>query len=126
MKRSGGIIIWLLAFVMIIASVPTVSAQEGKKSLSEEDYAQAEKFLRQHTGSLVFGTTVSPNWMGEDLFWYRNNIPEGYEFILVDMKKEKRSRAFDHQKLCPGPILRSRGNLRTIQTAISGYRVFRG
>ena len=99
MKKSGEIIIWLLALVMILASVPTASAQEGKKALSEEDYAQAEKFLRQHTGSLVFGTTVSPNWMGGDLFWYRNNIPEGYEFILVDMKKKKRSRAFDHQKL---------------------------
>jgi dipeptidyl-peptidase-4 len=99
MKKSDGIIIWLLTFVMILAAVPTASAQERTKSLSEEDYAQAEKFLRQHTGSLVFGATVSPHWMGENLFWYRNSIPEGYEYVLVDMKKKKRSQAFDHQKL---------------------------
>ncbi|MCJ7581548.1 MAG: DPP IV N-terminal domain-containing protein, partial [Candidatus Aminicenantes bacterium] len=99
MKKSNGIIIWLLTLVMILSAVPTASAQERTKSLSEEDYAQAEKFLRQHTDSLVFGATVSPDWMGENLFWYRNNIPEGYEYVLVDMKKKKRSQAFDHQKL---------------------------
>ncbi|NOR14315.1 MAG: prolyl oligopeptidase family serine peptidase [Candidatus Aminicenantes bacterium] len=82
-----------------MASVSIASAPEDKEVLSEEDYAQAEKFLRQHTRSLVFGATVSPNWMGGNVFWYRNNIPEGHEFVFVDMKKKKRSRAFDHQKL---------------------------
>ena len=99
MKKSNGMIMWLLTLVIILAAVPTASAQERTTSLSEEDYAQAEKFLRQHTGSLVFGATVSPDWMGENLFWYRNSIPEGYEYVLVDLKKKKRSRAFDHRKL---------------------------
>ncbi len=99
MKKSGNVIIWLLSSVIILASVSLASAHEDREALSEEDYAQAEKFLRKHTGSLVFGATVSPNWMGGNVFWYRNNIPEGHEFVFVDKKKKTRSRAFNHQKL---------------------------
>lgn len=36
------------------------SAEQSKRILTAEDYAHAEKFLRQHTGPLVFGASVSP------------------------------------------------------------------
>ena len=73
--------------------------QQAKKTVTAEDYANAEKFLRQYTNPLVFGASVRPTWINENSFWYRNNIPEGNEFILVDTKKKQRKRAFDHKKL---------------------------
>lgn len=76
-----------------------LAGQAEKKVLTAEDYARAEKFLSRYTEPLVCGGSVQPHWINEDSFWYRNNIPEGYEFILVDIKNKKRNRAFDHRKL---------------------------
>jgi dipeptidyl-peptidase-4 len=83
-----------LAFFNLSSANP-----QEKRILTIEDYAHAEKFLRQHTDSLVFGANVRPTWIDENAFWYRNDIPEGYEFVLVDAKKKQRNRAFDHEKL---------------------------
>ncbi|MFW6160867.1 MAG: DPP IV N-terminal domain-containing protein, partial [Acidobacteriota bacterium] len=87
---------WLLVFLW--ANFTSV-AQTERKILTAEDYARAEKFLSQYTEPLVFGGSVQPNWIDENCFWHRNNILEGYEFILVDIEKKQRKRAFDHQKL---------------------------
>jgi len=78
---------------------PASADPPPKRVLTEEDYARAEKFLRQHTDPLVFRAGVRPEWIDEDSFWYRNHIPEGYEFVVVDARKKQRRRAFDHEKL---------------------------
>jgi dipeptidyl-peptidase-4 len=90
-----------LSCVVLFLTIFTLAAAQPqeKRVLTAEDYARAEKFLRQHTDPLVFGANVRPNWIEEDLFWYRNDIPEGYEFVLVDAGKKQRKRAFDHEKL---------------------------
>jgi dipeptidyl aminopeptidase/acylaminoacyl peptidase len=86
--------------MLVLAVFSPISAnQQTKQVLTDEDYAHAEKFLRQHTNSLVFGTSIRPNWIDENSFWYRKDIPEGNEFVLVDAKKKQRKRAFDHEKL---------------------------
>jgi dipeptidyl-peptidase-4 len=73
--------------------------QQGKLVLTEEDYLRAEKFLSFHTDPLVYGGSVRPTWIDENTFWYRNTIPEGNEFVLVDVETKTRKRAFDHKKL---------------------------
>jgi dipeptidyl-peptidase-4 len=97
LKRFGEFL-WCLVLLLAILN-PAAAQQQEKRILTAEDYARAEKFLRQHTDPLVFGANVRPNWIDESLFWYRNNIPEGYEFVLVDAEKKQRNRAFDHEKL---------------------------
>jgi dipeptidyl aminopeptidase/acylaminoacyl peptidase len=37
--------------------------------------------------------------MDEGAFWYRNAIPEGFEFVMVDPEEGQRERAFDHRRL---------------------------
>ena len=74
-------------------------AQQPPVSVTAEDYARAESFLAGATSGLVFGATVQPNWLSGDRFWYRNTIPDGAEFILVDAAAGTRSRAFDHERL---------------------------
>jgi dipeptidyl aminopeptidase/acylaminoacyl peptidase len=92
----------LLFLSAIIASTfpGFVSAdQVDKQKLTAEDYFRAEKFLNQHTDSLVFNADVRPNWVNDNYFWYRNSIPEGTEFILIDVENRKRQQAFDHEEL---------------------------
>lgn len=99
MKRSVKVLVCLCPLLIVLAGTLSAGVQGEKKPLTEEDYAQAEKFLRQNTRSLVFRADVRPDWIDESTFWYRNAIPEGHEFVLVDIKKKKRSQAFDHRKL---------------------------
>ena len=88
-----------IGFLVLAVFTTALANQQAKRILTAEDYACAEKFLRQHTASLVFGDNVRPNWIDENHLWYRNNIPEGYEFVFVDAKKKQRKRAFDHEKM---------------------------
>jgi len=89
-----------LSIVMLVTTVFSgISPQNSPRILKTEDYMRAEKFLAAHTSSLVFGDRAIPNWIDGAHFWYRNNIPEGTEFILIDAKKRTRKHAFDHDKL---------------------------
>ena len=74
-------------------------AQQPPVTVTAEDYARAESLLAGATNSLVFGASVQPTWLSGDRFWYRNTIPGGAEFILVDAAADSRSRAFDHDRL---------------------------
>ncbi|HEX9887709.1 MAG TPA: DPP IV N-terminal domain-containing protein [Longimicrobiales bacterium] len=89
------------AKVMILAvglggsGVVGVDAQRTD-TVTAADYARAESFLAQHTNPLVFGR-VTPTWLDGGRFWYRNAVPGGGEFILVDPARRVRERAFDHE-----------------------------
>jgi len=80
------------------ALVLYANAQQGK-SLTTKDYQHAESFLSYNTEPLIDNSSVKPNWLPGDKFWYRNLTAQGSEFILVDPAKKSRSAAFDQQKL---------------------------
>ena len=42
---------------------------------------------------------MRPNWLVNDRFWYRNTIPQGSEFVLVDPAAKSRTRLFDQARL---------------------------
>jgi len=87
---------YLTAVLALLVISSPLFAQE---TVTEEDYARAEGFLSNYTRPLVFNSTVSPNWLDDDMMWYRNTIPGGSEFILVDIDRGRRDRAFDHARL---------------------------
>ncbi|MEX2528182.1 MAG: DPP IV N-terminal domain-containing protein [Gemmatimonadota bacterium] len=84
----------LVGLLALLALPPAMEAQ-----ISEREYARAEQFLSWNAQNLVYGATVSPNWMEGDRFWYRNRIRPGHEFVLVDAAAGTRSRAFDHERM---------------------------
>ncbi len=68
-----------------------------------EDYERAERFLRPNVDSLVLNERVAPNWITDtDRFWYRQELPEGKQFLLVDPEGNIRDPAFDHERLAAG------------------------
>ena len=87
----------------ILAALPfafvlTANAQQ-RTILTAKDYERAERLMGYNTEPLVDRSSVRPNWLPDDRFWYRVLIPQGSEFILVDPAKGTRNAAFDQQKL---------------------------
>ncbi len=86
----------LLALVALAGPAPG-NAQVTQ--LTADDYARAERFLTAHTDPLVYGGTVRPEWLDDGRFWYRNDVPGGHEFVLVDPEAAQKGRAFDHDRV---------------------------
>ncbi len=83
----------------IFALTAVYSSEGGTPYLTSADYQQAERFLSWNLTGKVYGGNVSPNWVDDNRFWYRNRFAKGYEFIYVDPGAGTRSRAFDHERL---------------------------
>ncbi len=88
MRHAAAILVTLLTVLPSVAQ---------KAVLTAADYARAEQFLDAE--SKVYGDSVQPHWLAGDRFWYRNTVPGGAEFILVDPAAATRARAFDHGSL---------------------------
>ncbi len=86
---------------LLVVSLVLVPASAGAQvaGLSPEDYARAERFLSEHTSALVYGAAVTPRWLDGGRFWYRNDVPGGHEFVMVDPASASKSRAFDHERM---------------------------
>ena len=90
----------LMRISLLLAALTALAAPlAAQVSVTADDYARAESFLRGNTAPLVFGSTVNPNWLESGRFWYRNRFSEGAEFIIVDPARRTRERAFDHDGL---------------------------
>jgi len=93
---------WSIFVLVAILTANPAAAQvqaPAAPSVTREDYDRAERLLPPATFPLAYGTSVEPEWLPDGRFWYRNRIPEGYEFILVDPEAGTRIRAFDHAEL---------------------------
>jgi dipeptidyl aminopeptidase/acylaminoacyl peptidase len=89
----------VLGILVYTAFSPIEAQQQEKLVLTTEDYLRAEKFMGFYTAPLVYGGSVRPVWIDENTFWYRNTIPEGYEFVMINAKIQKRKKVFDHKEL---------------------------
>jgi dipeptidyl aminopeptidase/acylaminoacyl peptidase len=83
----------------LVTPVLAQQAESVRRVLTADDYARAERFMGYNTQPLVFRNAVRPTWLANDRFWYRNTVPGGAEFILVDPARASRERAFDHARI---------------------------
>ena len=113
----------LIALVLLMNSAPGLAqAPYAPEKLTAADYARGEHALYAHTSPLLFRDEVRPTWIDGHRFWYRNAIPEGKEFILVDAREKTKKRAFDHEKLAAA-LSEGRG---TIEEVIEPYLIQQG
>ena len=89
----------LVLTALCAAGLASAAAAQQPRALTTADYARAEQFMPYNTTPLVFRASVRPSWLAGDRFWYRNAIPEGFEFVLVDPTRKTRERAFDQARL---------------------------
>jgi dipeptidyl-peptidase 4 len=95
---------YLLKFVfyrIILLSFPVMlyAQESGNMKMTSADYLRAERFLSWNLTGKMYGGSVSPNWIDDDRFWYRNRFSDGFEFIYADLGAGARRRAFDHERL---------------------------
>ena len=67
---------------------------------TKADFARAAR-MRERSAGLVYRTNITPRWLpdGEHL-WYRVKTgAESFEYVSVDLEKNSRRLAFDHQSL---------------------------
>lgn len=107
----------LLPVAALVLAAPALAAQT--QQLTADDYARAERFLNQHTNALVFGATVRPQWMEDGRFWYRNTIPDGHEFVLVDPDRREKARAFDHDRIAGALSAAASASYRPLELPIT-------
>ena len=95
----------VLALVACAFLVTAAGAQaqerraEAPRGVTAADYARAERFLAPSVTPLVVGGIVVANWLPDERFWYRNQVNDGYEFILASPATRTRTPAFDHARL---------------------------
>ncbi|WP_263382871.1 S9 family peptidase [Granulicella arctica] len=90
-----------LAVAALVASCLTSlsgAAQAGKQ-LTNEDYAQAEKFMSYNVNPLVYHTVSNPTWLPDGRFWFKDSAADRVTITVVDPVKGVRAPAFDHTKL---------------------------
>ncbi|MGB2869838.1 MAG: DPP IV N-terminal domain-containing protein [Bacteroidota bacterium] len=74
----------------VVVCLP-VFAQQQTRTFTEADYAHAEKFLAPNLTRLVVGGEVTPKWLPDERFWYRNRTAAGVGYVLIDPEKRTRS-----------------------------------
>lgn len=90
----------LLVFAICVCTSPLL-AQQPARALTAADYARAEQYLSRNAAPLVTGAPVRPTWLSDGRFWYRNTVPGGREFIVVDPTRKTRTRTLDSAALLP-------------------------
>lgn len=86
-------------FIPVFLFLFCLGQAHAQVTVSEEDYARAESMLRTSTERLVYHTTVRPNWLKDDHFWYLHPTPQGSEMMLVNPEQGSRAPLFDHQRM---------------------------
>jgi dipeptidyl aminopeptidase/acylaminoacyl peptidase len=87
----------LFAALIPVLGVAAAGAAQEAPPVTAADYSRAERQLGTTTSELVLGGSVSPTWLADGRFWYRNRFTLGEEIILVDPRAGSRVRAFDHE-----------------------------
>ncbi len=75
------------------------SAAIAQVELTKNDYDQAVHALPSWISRYIDHGDVSPHWLPEDKFWFRDLVPTGKRFLLVNPQKKTITAAFDQQKL---------------------------
>jgi dipeptidyl aminopeptidase/acylaminoacyl peptidase len=83
----------------VVLFAALVLGSPAAAQVTAADYARAERFLGYNTTPLVFGAGIRPVALPDGRFTYRNAIPDGTEFLVVDPATRTRARAFDHPRL---------------------------
>jgi dipeptidyl aminopeptidase/acylaminoacyl peptidase len=87
---------------LLVATCVWVSpllAQQPALTVSDTDYARAERYLSRNTTPLVRNVAGWPNWLPDGRFWYRKTGESGREYIVVDPARRTRTRTLDSAAL---------------------------
>lgn len=65
----------------------------------EQRYQRAEQFLPWNLAPRCNNISLQPHWLDEYRFWFKRDLEQGHEFVLVDSECLTETPVFDHQRL---------------------------
>lgn len=72
---------------------------DAQITVTEEDYARAEATLGTATRGMVYHTSIQPNWLEDDRFWYLQSMPTDNIYMLVDPAQGEHRPLFDEARM---------------------------
>ena len=102
--RSSGQAPRGISLFAVLALPAVIHAQ---RTITTADYARAEKFLAPTVNALVVGGAVTPTWLPDGRFWYRNTTLAGAEIVVIDPAKRDRQRCDAGATTCAGATITS-------------------
>lgn len=67
--------------------------------MMQSKYQRAEQLLPWNLSPKFINLTIEPCWLDIHRFWFKRDLKEGYEFILIDGQQLTQAPAFDHERL---------------------------
>ena len=83
----------LFLFLFFVAQV------DAQITITEEDYARAEATLGTTTRGMVYHTSIQPNWLEDDRFWYLQRMPADNVYMMVDPAQGEHRPLFDEARM---------------------------
>ncbi|WP_114239592.1 S9 family peptidase [Dyella sp. C9] len=111
-----------LAGVLAMSALSAAVAAQGR-TLTDDDYARAERYVGYNTTPLVDHAVGSVTWLDDTHFWYRDHDANGDQYLRYDTATGKATPAFDHKRLAAalGKVLGKPVNATKL--GISGFTV---
>ena len=82
-----------------LAMVCAAALAQHPRQYTDEDYANAEKFMAYNLNPLAYKGQVNAQWLDDDRFWYREVDESGINYVLVEATKGSRKPLVDQEKL---------------------------
>lgn len=90
---------WLCDWRLLLLLGLLVSCAESHAQGTRADYERSAA-LRKASEQTVFRDSVQPQWLGQNVFWYRITTGrQRHEFVLVNAIEGQREPLFDHARL---------------------------
>ena len=112
-----------LLAALALAAVPAIASASGR-TLTDADYARAERFLGPNASPLVDHAVTRVTWLGNDRFWYRDHDAGGDRFMVMAVGQDaKPATAFDHARLADALSKATGKPVKADKLPVTGFTV---
>lgn len=95
LKRVGTTAVLLAALALVC--LPGLAQQ--LRQYTDQDYANAEKFMAYNVNPLAYKGQVNAQALDDDRFWYKDVDDKGINYVVIDPAKGTRGQLFDAEKV---------------------------
>lgn len=89
-----------LLYLLLFLFLGTSAQETPVRTSNKGNYQLASQFSPEKIKSMVFSTSVQPNWLPKsNRFWYKYSDSQGPKWYLVDADKASKAPLFDHVEL---------------------------
>ncbi|TBO39708.1 S9 family peptidase [Pedobacter kyonggii] len=84
-------------WLTVTACTLAITANAQQKALTVKDYERAESFMGYNTAKYIDNSSVQPNWLNGDKFWYTTKTNGTEQTFLVDPIKKTKTLTTDYK-----------------------------